>query len=519
MPHELMQQANKNFFTNILHLIANIVVGVMYTPYLVKSVGMVAYGVVPLALVINQYINVITLSLVNALTRFYSVEYRAGNIEKASCYFSTSIVVGIVFALCLYPLLHIGVGYIDCFFDIPVNLLDDAKILFRFTIASFFISIISDCVNTTLFADNLLNYVNYLKINRQFSKLLINILLFCLLDTNILYIGIANFASELLVLIMSICFYKQTKPNGVHFKIQFYNKAYLFVMLSMVVWVVLQRFSDTFLYKIDSVLMNLYFGIKMTGVIGAISELGSYIYSITAIITSLFAPILLIKYSKNNIADYKQTTIEGSYIVGLFSGLLCALICGFSTTLLRLWLGNEFAVYNLWLILKVLVIPYTTIGAMYANSYLYANFNKFPAIGSVMLAFVNVLFSIFALRVFHTVTIFLTICTIFIILQGLVMNICFYQYLYKDNLKKIVVDIAKCSMYIIMMFIISYAINNITYIYSLQQFVALGFIVFLSGLVILDAFFLNQREHEIIKEVIPVYEVLRHKLICIFKQK
>lgn len=228
-----MQQANRNFFTNIIHLIVNVVVGVLYTPYLVRSVGVIAYSVVPLALVINQYINVISLSLVNALTRFYSVEYRNGNMEKASKYFSTSIVVGIVFSLILYPLLHIAINYVDMFFDIPNNLLGESKLLFRFTVASFFLSILSNCVNITLFADNLLDYVNYLKVTRQALKFLLNIGFFVFLQTNILYIGLANFIAELAVLLLSIYFYKITKPSRIHFQFLLYNKIYLISMLSI----------------------------------------------------------------------------------------------------------------------------------------------------------------------------------------------------------------------------------------------------------------------------------------------
>ena len=167
------------------------------------------------------------------------------------------------------------------FFDIPNNLLGESKLLFRFTVASFFLSILSNCVNITLFADNLLDYVNYLKVTRQALKLLLNIGFFVFLQTNILYIGLANLIAELAVLLLSIYFYKITKPSRIHFQFLLYNKIYLISMLSMVSWVLVQRFSDTFLYKIDSILMNVYFGIKMTGIIGAVSEFGSYVTSFT----------------------------------------------------------------------------------------------------------------------------------------------------------------------------------------------------------------------------------------------
>lgn len=507
-----MQQANKNFFTNIIHLIVNIIVGVLYTPYLVRTIGVYAYGVVPLALVINQYINVISLSLVNALTRFYSVEYRNGNMEKASKYFSTSIVTGIVFSLVLYPILHVGIDYIDLFFNIPNGLLGDAKLLFRFTVASFFISILSDCVNITLFADNLLDYINSLKITRQALKFLLNIIFFITLQTNILYIGLANIIAESVVLLLSVYFYKKTKPSGIHFKFLLFNRTYLITMLGMITWVLVQRFSDTFLYKIDSILMNVYFGIKMTGIIGAISEFGTYVISITNILSSLFAPLLLIAYSKKKNANYRLMTVEGSYIVGLFAGLLCALLCGSSTKLLGLWLGHEFEGYGLWLVLKIIVIPYTTAGAMFANSYLYANYNKHPALVSLFLAVSNIVINVGFLHFFHSVNLFLIICLIFVILQGLAMNIWFYNHLYKGDISRIFLNVVKVTLYMTIIVFVTFGVDHIFDIHTLLQLFVVYTIIFIFGLVLLDIAFLNQSHRKLMYEVIPAYGVIRNFL-------
>lgn len=507
-----MKQANRNFFTNIFHLLVNISVGIFYTPYLVRNVGIVAYGIVPLALVVNQYINVISLSLVNALTRFYSIEYRNGNKEKASKYFSTSIIVSIIFTLLLYPILHVGVGYIDYIFDIPVYLLEDSILLFRFTIASFFISIISNCVNITLFADNLLDYANYLKIVRQSLKFILNIAFFIFLKTNILYIGLANVITETLVLALSAYFYKKTKPVGIHFNLSLYHKTYLISMLGMIIWVLVQRFSDTFLYKIDSILMNIYFGIEMTGIIGAISEFGTYVISITTILSSLFAPLLLIYYSKKNIENYKIMTIEGSYIVGLFTGLLCALLCGSSSTLLNIWLGNNLGNYSLWLILKLMVIPYTTAGAMFANSYLYANHNKYPAITSLILAIGNILINICLLKLFHSVNLFLVTCMIFVFFQGLIMNIWFYNSLYKGGIKKIIINTMKYTLYMLSMTMITFIVDITFNIDTLIKLLMVYVILFCFGLFIIDRMFLNQTHRTLLNEIIPIYEILRNKI-------
>lgn len=504
-----MKQANKNFITNILYLIINIAIGVLYTPYLVKHVGIIAYGIVPLALIINQYINVISLPLINALTRFYSVEYRKGNFNNASKYLSTSIVVSIIFTIILYPLMHIAINYIDLLFDIPETLLDNAILLFRLTIASFFISIISNCLNTTLFSNNLLNYVNYLKIVRQTSKFILNIIFFICIDINIIYIGWSNFISEMLVLILNIFFYKKTKPQYIHCDFKLYDKKYLIAMLGMIIWVLVQRFSDTFLYKIDSVLMNLFFGIKMTGIIGAISEFGSYVISITTILVSLFGPLLLIAYSQQKYKDYIEKTIHGGYLVGLFSSLLCALLCGSASLLLKIWLGAEFEQYSSWMIIKLLIIPYTTVGAIYSNSYLYANYNKYPALLSIVIALFNIIINVFILNIQPSINIFLIICFTFMLIQGFVMNIFFYNRLYPGKLKEIIILTSKYTIYFILLYFITLISSSLYNIENIYQLLILYSILFCIGIIILDSIFLSNKQRNMLYEILPLYKTIR----------
>lgn len=66
-------QTRFNFYSNIATLIATVIVGIYYTPYLVHKLGLAAYGVIPLAIIINQYISVVTGSLTGSFTRFYSI--------------------------------------------------------------------------------------------------------------------------------------------------------------------------------------------------------------------------------------------------------------------------------------------------------------------------------------------------------------------------------------------------------------------------------------------------------------
>ena len=59
-------QTRVNFYTNIVSLAVNIIIALVYTPYLVDQLGVSAYGILPLALIINQYISVATGALTSS---------------------------------------------------------------------------------------------------------------------------------------------------------------------------------------------------------------------------------------------------------------------------------------------------------------------------------------------------------------------------------------------------------------------------------------------------------------------
>ena len=88
-----INQTRTNLLTNIITLCISIGVGLYYTPYLVNNLGIIQYGILPLALVVNQYISVVTGILTHSYTRFYSVALREDNLLEASKNISTSFVV------------------------------------------------------------------------------------------------------------------------------------------------------------------------------------------------------------------------------------------------------------------------------------------------------------------------------------------------------------------------------------------------------------------------------------------
>ncbi|MDO4780482.1 MAG: hypothetical protein Q3992_05595, partial [Bacteroides sp.] len=93
--------------------------GLYYTPYLVDSLGLLAYAIVPLALIINQSIGVVSNALTVAFTRFYSVSFQKKDFIGASKNLSTSFIATFIIALAVIPIMILFILNIEKVFTIP----------------------------------------------------------------------------------------------------------------------------------------------------------------------------------------------------------------------------------------------------------------------------------------------------------------------------------------------------------------------------------------------------------------
>lgn len=475
------EQVRKNLVFNILSLLANIGIGIFYTPYLVNSLGLVAYGIIPLALIINQYISVVTGSLTSALTRFYSIALQKNDKENASKYLSTSLLLmsGIVGVLIL-PLWYF-VEHIDQIFTIPSELLSSAKWLFTFTIFSFYCSLFSSVFNITLYAFNRLDLLNIVKIIRVTGKLIFVVLLFSMLDVNIAYVGLANLVTEAILLIYSIFVFYKFSQGRVNLTLKKFNRTALKAIGFMAFWVIVQQIGDTGLYRIDTVLVNMFWSSKESGILGAFTELGNYMIVIASVIGSLFGPLILMAYSNNDHEKVKQMTLDRSLSVGVLVAVMVGVIGGFSPIILKIWLNETFVDYDKWLILKLFLIPFYSAAGVFAFAARAWNKVRFPAIMTILLGVINfcVLFLVAwsANKEISYINWMLFIGLIFGIGQSYLLNGLYFAKIYKGTRKIVWYNFFKILILTFVIMSIGYMITPI--LFTMDNIVALILIAFI----------------------------------------
>lgn len=502
-----MTQVRKNFLTNIFGLVANVIVGLMYTPFLVEKLGVTTYGVLPIALVINQYIIIITDALQGSVTRFYSIEYRQKNYQKASVYFTSAIAVAVCLALLLLPVIGVSMPMLLSWLHIPDNLGFSVGKLILYTVAGLFVAVCSNCVNVTIYSDNRLDLINYLKIFRNLSKLGLNVLFFTFFAIDVSNVGLASLLTEIGILIASFAMYFYTRHEAVLIKWAYINFGAMKPVLKMLTWVSLSSFSSVFIYKIDTLFINNYFGLYYTGVLGSISEFGAYCISLTGVIGLLFRPLMLIAYSEKRHEDLVKITINGAYIVGIISSLLCGIVMGASASILHVWLNDEISHYSVWMMIKMLIIPITTYGSTVGIVNNLWNHVKSFSIWSLVIAAVYVGISLILLELGMGMIGFLVVGAIAAILQGAILPIMIYKEAYPQSVGTVYIQMMKCTSFFILVFVVTLWVDSVMEASNLfMLMIELVISAVLAGL--LSVPFFTKQNIMMLDMVVPVMGIL-----------
>lgn len=127
-----MSLLNKTFILNLGANVASFLLSVLFsmwlTPYVIKNLGVEAFGFVHLTQNMINYFSIITVALSAVVVRFFSVSAHRGALDEARGYMNTYIVSSLVLSVILFFPLGGTVFFIDQIIRVPAGLLGDVQI-------------------------------------------------------------------------------------------------------------------------------------------------------------------------------------------------------------------------------------------------------------------------------------------------------------------------------------------------------------------------------------------------------
>ncbi|MBD8490482.1 oligosaccharide flippase family protein [Echinicola sp. CAU 1574] len=346
------RQFPKNLTMNVISFGVNIVIGLWLVPYLIKYIGVAAYGLVPLAMVFTEYISIITISINGAITRFITIDIQKKNWISANQTFNTAFFAMVTLILVQIPLLFYITLDLTNIFEVPNELVTDAYYLFSFTFAGYLLSLMSSIFSTSMYAYNRLDLRKIVDINRVVFRIITIVLCFSIFEPSLKYVGIANFVGAVTSFLYATNYWKKLTPDLIismkHFRLPILKK-----LVSMGGWLIVNQIGFLLFLKVDIFVVNKFFGAEATGKYSAVLQWNVLIRTMASVLSNLIGPMLLISFANNRIDDVIKIGKLGVKFLAIGVGIMTGIICGLSNQLLTLWLGPEYAQYSSLMIIML----------------------------------------------------------------------------------------------------------------------------------------------------------------------
>ena len=348
---QFKKQLPRNALIKVLSFVSALVVGIWLVPYLVRQMGTAAYGLVPLAGLLTQYVGIISNCLAQSVTRFLTVELRKGG-GRPNDIFNSALALFTGLAIIQAPLFVLAIVYMQKIFSIPADLLSDATILLSCSAVSYLFTLIGGVFEVSTFSQNRIDISEGINLTRIIARIILIVAAFSLLGPALRYIGYIDLVLTVLIFCARVYYWRKLTPE-LHLSLSDIDLKRIRPIFVMSGWVFINYLGALFYLRTDIWIANKFISAEAAGQYAALLQWNTLIYSTAGTLGLLTGPMILIYYSRGEMVQVRHLACLS---VKLLSGLLAipvALIAVFSPQLLRIWLGAEFE--HLWPILAIMV--------------------------------------------------------------------------------------------------------------------------------------------------------------------
>lgn len=394
------KQIIKNIFFNVLNFGVNVVLGIVLTPFLIKHIGISAYGMVPLAIFITSYVGVLTQSLTASVNRYLINSLKDNDKQETNSIFNTALILMFIFILLSGFIFIWPIIYIDNLIYIPEKIIIESKVLFFCVLIGFFISLLSSIFSVSVYSINRIDLMQTANIIKNTVKLCLIFIFFNFQLYTLSSIGYSIIISELFALAFYIFLSKKLTPY-IYINIKLFNTSIVRKLSNLSGWLIVDQIGVIFLSKTDLVVVNKIFGSDYGGKYSIIIQFSDLLRSMASLIGGVLGPVMMILYSRNEQVKMAEMTKIFMKSMSLTIAIPIVVICIFSNEIMELWVGptyNDIA-YLVWFIVFPLIINLGTMPLFSIN--IAMNKVKIPSILNFIFGVVGLSVSLSLVHIYN----------------------------------------------------------------------------------------------------------------------
>lgn len=390
----LKKQMPKNLAMNILSFTVNVLIGLWLIPYLVKHIGIAAYGLVPLAMIFSEYIGLIIQSLNSSINRFLLIALQKNDHIEANHVFNTSLSMMLLLLfvqsfIMLYILFNLSEVI-----SIPSGLSKDAFWLFTFTFLGFSLSLLRAVISTPIFAYNRLDILQLIDIVQIVSRVFIIVILFTVNEPKLEYVGVASLIASIIAFAIALFYNRKLAPQ-LKIDLTMIDIKQMKELASMSGWVLINQVGFLLFLKVDLYIANKFIGTVQAGEYAALMQWNALLRTMAGVFSGIVTPVVMIYYAHNEIDKLISMLKIGVKLMGVTMAIPIGILSALSGDILGVWLGEEYRYLGMLMLISLvpLIINLAVLPLFSVNT----SFNrvKIPGIISLLLGAINVGLALF----------------------------------------------------------------------------------------------------------------------------
>jgi len=336
-----------NVVTNLTSLALSIVIGIFLVPYVITKLGVDSYGLITLANYFVQYMTLATFAVNSSVGRYLTIALEQGDHGQAVRIYSTAFWANIAVVAVLVLISIPIVIFLDHFIVLPEGKTAGAQYLFTCAFLAHFIGLASSVFTVSCWARNRFDLLNGVGVFRQGIYLSAVLLLLAYMENGLVAMGNAIVLSAVIAALGSYLLSRLVLPE-IRVKFAAFNAGALKSLLTTGGWITVNMFGSILYLKIDLFLVNRLWGAVPGGQYAAVLQWSGLIRTLGSAVSNVFGPPLTFLYARGDqvaLARYARRAVR---YLGILIACPIGILCGFSDTVLSLWLGPEYSRFS-WL--------------------------------------------------------------------------------------------------------------------------------------------------------------------------
>lgn len=492
-----ISQIKKGAFYSYLAIGVSLLSGLLYTPWMVRQIGVGDYGLYTLSSsLISMFL--IDFGISEAVSRFISKYIAKGDQSKVN------ELLGLVYKLYILISSLILVVLIIIYFFIPFiyseltqDEVEKLKIIYLITSGYSVFSLPFITLNSILSS-----YERFkaLKLCDLIHKLMVLALMVIALSVGYkLYaLVLVNTFAGLLIIAIKLLYIHNYLPVKVNFR--YWNKKLLKEVFSFSIWATVSTVANRFIFNITPSILGAVSGSSQIALFGVASNLEGYAYIISGAVNGMFLPkVSKILVDKKDGEDVLPLMVKVGRIQYSIIGIIFVGFCIVGKEFIYLWMDKDFGLSYYCTILIMLPGVFRVPQQIASVTIIAMNKVKLQAYVYVMVAVLNVLFSSILSMYLGALGAAISICIVYFI-RLIIMNIIYYRVLHINVFSFIRDCYVNMAPPMLITLIIGIIINQFTE-YSLWTLLIKGTFIVIFYIILLWKMSLNHYEKSFFKRV------------------